>query len=164
MLLHVQQLAQQRFVLLLDILELLLLDQPVVFEFQKPLLLLHQVGHLFLLVLQLGLLLPRNLFLLELSPLLLTFDLGAQAGVQSSQFFLVLRNGLRLLVNLTLQHPGYFEHVFFVRGDVLRCPGHVPFEVLQSDRALLVKVVQLGQLVGLLLLLDLDVLVGHFNL
>jgi hypothetical protein len=41
LLLHVQQLAQQGFVLLLDILELLLLDQPIVFELQKPLLLLN---------------------------------------------------------------------------------------------------------------------------
>jgi hypothetical protein len=51
-----------------------------------------------------------------------------------------------------------------VHRDVLRSPSDVPFKVLQSDRAFLVKVVQLGQLVCLLLLLYFDVLVGHYKL
>lgn len=156
LLLHVQQLTKQRFVAVLLVLELCLLDEARVLEFQKHFLGCDQPIHLLSLVSELGVLLARDFLLFEFGLLLLLFEFLLGLGLQLLQLFLVALDGVLLLVDLALEHARRFEHVFVVDGDQLRALVHVLLEVVQAESPLLQRVVQVRDLValaGVLLLL-----------
>ena len=81
--------------------------------------------------------------------------------IQLLQLLLVLSNRFGFLVDLPLKHSGNLKHVLFVERNVLGGLADILLEVEQAKSALLEKVVEVGDVVGLALLLLLNVLICH---
>ena len=120
-----------------------------------------QVVHLLVLVGELCVLFAGNLFLFEFGLLLLLFEFLLGFRLQLLQLFFVALDSVLLLVNLALQHARCFEHVFVMHCNELRALVDIFLEIVEAERALLKRVVEIRDFVTLVDRLLLDKLICH---
>ena len=110
---------------------------------------------------ELGVLFAHDFLLFELGFILVLFQLELLPLIQLLQLVLVLGDGLGLLIDLSLEDSSDLEHVLFVQRNVLGGLTDVFFEVKEAESSLLDQIIEVGDVVGLSLLLLLNVLFCH---
>ena len=108
-------------------------------------------------------LLRQNMLLVVLRAILVRFQFVLSSLVQLLQLLLVLLDRFGLLVDLTLEHPCDLEHILVVQGDALGSLVDIPLQIEKTESSLLKKRVQVGNVIGLALLLLVYVLICHIN-
>lgn len=161
LLLNVEQLGEKCLVPSVFILKLLFLDHARILKLKQHFLSRHQIVHRFGLILQLGVLFANDFLFFLFSLVFLRFKFVLGSSIQLLQLVLILGNRFSLLVDLTLEDPSDLKHVFFVERDVLGSLGNIFLKVEKAESPLLNEIVEVGDIVGLALLLLLNVLICH---
>ena len=110
---------------------------------------------------ELGVLFAHDFLLFELGFIFVLFQLELLSLIQLLQLVLVLGDGLGFLIDLPLEDSSDLEHVLFVQRNVLGGLADVFFEVKEAESSLLNQIIEVGDVVGLSLLLLLNVLFCH---
>ena len=137
------------------------LDHPGNLKLQKHFLSGHQSIHSLGLVVELGVLFAHDFLLFELGFIFVLFQLELLPLIQLLQLVLVLGDGLSFLINLSLKDSSDLEHVLFVQRNVLGGLADVLLEIEEAESSLLDQIIEVGDVVGLSLLLLLNVLFCH---